>query len=89
MEKKYGSNETDSPESKDKEDDKLSSALEENPEMASGREVERMFERVFKPGRMNPIVLAPDSPVTHLLQRIRDEAHRFAVDFQRKQRKIF
>ena len=56
---------------------------------ASGREVVKNFERVFKPGRMNPIVLAPDSPVTHLLQRIRDEAHRFAVEFQRKQRKTF
>lgn len=54
-----------------------------------GREVEKMFERVFKPGRMNPIVLAPDSPVCHLLQRVRDEAHRFAVEFQRKQRKSF
>jgi excinuclease ABC subunit C len=38
---------------------------------------------------MNPIVLAPDAPVTHLLQRIRDEAHRFAINFQRNQRKIF
>ncbi len=56
---------------------------------ASGREVVKNFERVFKPGRMNPVVLAPDSPVTHLLQRIRDEAHRFAVEFQRKQRKNF
>jgi len=55
----------------------------------SGREVIKNFERVFKPGRMNPIVLAPDAAVTHLLQRIRDEAHRFAVEFQRKQRKSF
>lgn len=60
-----------------------------DPALDQGREVEKMFERVFKPGRMNPIVLAPDAPVTHLLQRIRDEAHRFAVEFQRKQRKNF
>lgn len=53
------------------------------------RELVRGFERIFKPGRMNPIVLAPDAPVTHLLQRVRDEAHRFAVNFQRQQRKIF
>lgn len=53
-----------------------------------GREVERAFERIFKPGRMNPILLAPDSPVCHLLQRIRDEAHRFAIEFQRSQRKM-
>jgi excinuclease ABC subunit C len=63
---------------------------EEKAEMAAeGREVERAFERVFKPGRMNPILLAPESPLTHLMQRIRDEAHRFAVEFQRKQRKMF
>lgn len=54
-----------------------------------GREMERTFERVFKPGRMNPILLAPESPVCHLMQRIRDEAHRFAIEFQRKQRKMF
>lgn len=52
------------------------------------REIVRGFERIFKPGRMNPIVLAPDAPVTHLLQRVRDEAHRFAVNFQRQQRKF-
>ncbi len=63
---------------------------EEKAELAQeGREVEKAFERVYKPGRMNPIVLAPDSPVCHLLQRVRDEAHRFAVEFQRKQRKMF
>lgn len=56
--------------------------------LSEGREIERAFERVFKPGRMNPILLAPDSAVCHLMQRIRDEAHRFAVEFQRKQRTI-
>ena len=50
------------------------------------REVEKTFERIFKPGRMNPILLQPDSAICHLMQRIRDEAHRFAVEFQRKQR---
>jgi excinuclease ABC subunit C len=43
-------------------------------------------ERVFLVGRKNPIVLKPQSPSTHLLQRIRDEAHRFAVTFHRKLR---
>lgn len=52
----------------------------------SEREVVKTMERAFKPGRSNPIALAPDSPVCHLLQRLRDEAHRFAVEFQRKQR---
>jgi excinuclease ABC subunit C len=43
-------------------------------------------ERIFLPGRKNPVVLAPSSPATHLLQRIRDEAHRFAITFHRKLR---
>jgi excinuclease ABC subunit C len=43
-------------------------------------------ERIFLPGRKNPIILKPASPPTHLLQRIRDEAHRFAVTYHRKLR---
>jgi excinuclease ABC subunit C len=43
-------------------------------------------ERIFLPGRKNPIWLRPTSPVSHLLQRIRDEAHRFAVTYHRKLR---
>ncbi|MEW6245566.1 MAG: excinuclease ABC subunit UvrC [Nitrospirota bacterium] len=43
-------------------------------------------ERVFLPGRKNPVMLNPSSPATHLLQRIRDEAHRFAVTYHRKLR---
>lgn len=43
-------------------------------------------ERIFLAGRKNPIILRPNSPSTHLLQHIRDEAHRFAVTFHRKLR---
>ena len=43
-------------------------------------------ERIFLAGRKNPILLKPQSPATHLLQRVRDEAHRFAVTFHRKLR---
>ena len=43
-------------------------------------------ERIFLAGRKNPVVLKPASPATHLLQRIRDEAHRFAITFHRKLR---
>ncbi len=43
-------------------------------------------ERIFLAGRKNPLVLKPASPATHLLQRIRDEAHRFAITFHRKLR---
>jgi excinuclease ABC subunit C len=43
-------------------------------------------DRVFLSGRKNPVLLTPSSPATHLLQRIRDEAHRFAITFHRKLR---
>jgi excinuclease ABC subunit C len=43
-------------------------------------------ERIYLAGRKNPIILKPTSPATHLLQRIRDEAHRFAITFHRKLR---
>jgi excinuclease ABC subunit C len=43
-------------------------------------------EEVFVPGRPDPIRLEPHSPGLQLLQRIRDEAHRFAVGFHRQRR---
>jgi len=43
------------------------------------------FERVFT-GDGPRLPLAEDSPALHLLQRIRDEAHRFAVSYHRKLR---
>lgn len=48
---------------------------------------EKVFrERVFLPGRKNPLHLPPNDPVLHLLMRVRDEAHRFAVTFHRVRR---
>ena len=43
-------------------------------------------EEVFVPGRPEPIVLGRDSPGLQLLQRVRDEAHRFALGFHRQRR---
>jgi len=40
-------------------------------------------ERLFRPGRSNPILLSPSSRGLLLLQRIRDESHRFAIEYQR------
>jgi excinuclease ABC subunit C len=46
----------------------------------------KRIEEVFVPGRPDAIVLPPHSPGLQLLQRIRDEAHRFAVGFHRQRR---
>jgi excinuclease ABC subunit C len=46
----------------------------------------KRIEEVFVPGRPEPIVLDRSSPGLQLLQRIRDEAHRFAVGFHRQRR---
>lgn len=43
-------------------------------------------ERVFLPGVEEAHPLPPGSPVSHFLQRVRDEAHRFAVTYHRKVR---
>jgi excinuclease ABC subunit C len=46
----------------------------------------KRIEEVFVPGRPDPILLSPQSPGLQLLQRIRDEAHRFAITFHRQRR---
>jgi excinuclease ABC subunit C len=46
----------------------------------------KRVEEVFLPGRPDPVVLPEHSPGLQLLQRIRDEAHRFAVTFHRRRR---
>jgi excinuclease ABC subunit C len=43
-------------------------------------------ERVFLPGRLNALLLPPSGRGLLLLQRVRDEAHRFAISFQRELR---
>jgi excinuclease ABC subunit C len=40
-------------------------------------------ERVFLPGRRDPVMLPPSSRGLLFLQRVRDESHRFAIEFQR------
>ena len=49
-------------------------------------EIQRIEERVFRPGQSNPIVLNRNSNVLFLLQRVRDEAHRFAITHHKKLR---
>jgi excinuclease ABC subunit C len=46
----------------------------------------KRVEEVFVPGQAVPILLDRSSPALQVLQRIRDEAHRFAVGFHRQRR---
>jgi excinuclease ABC subunit C len=43
-------------------------------------------EELFLPGRSDPVILDRDSQALYLVQRVRDEAHRFAVTFHRQKR---
>ena len=43
-------------------------------------------DKIFKPRRANPIAFGKDADLLLFLQRIRDEAHRFAITFHRKRR---
>ena len=44
-------------------------------------------EKLFLPGVKDPVLLAPDSKALLLLQRVRDESHRFAIRYHRELRK--
>ena len=43
-------------------------------------------EEVYRGDRLHPLVLDPTSPALHTLQKIRDEAHRFAITYHKKLR---
>jgi excinuclease ABC subunit C len=63
-------------------------ALAKRREIAAGetptRPRRKTPERIFVPGRKDPVVLRQDAPELLLLARLRDEAHRFAITYQRK-----
>ncbi|MDH3328875.1 MAG: helix-hairpin-helix domain-containing protein, partial [Desulfobulbaceae bacterium] len=55
--------------------------------VAIAKEKQDEGEKLFIPGRKNPLNLPPHSPVLLFLMRVRDEAHRFGITHHRKLRK--
>ncbi len=51
------------------------------------KEREDEGEKLYKPGRKNPIILPNHDPVLLYLMRIRDESHRYGITFHRKLRR--
>lgn len=68
----------------------LSSAVKELEEFRSAGVVvvslAKREEEIFVPGRRHPTLLETDDPALKIMQRIRDEAHRFAITFHRERR---
>ena len=64
--------------------------LEERPDiLALAKKTFRAQEGkdgIYLPNRKNPVRLASDSPLLHFLERVRDEAHRFALAYHHKLR---
>jgi excinuclease ABC subunit C len=54
--------------------------------VAKGADRRAGQEQLFLLGRETPTILAPDSRALHLIQRVRDEAHRFAIAGHRRKR---
>jgi len=54
--------------------------------VAKGADRRAGQERIFLLGREAPSILPPDSKALHLIQRVRDEAHRFAISGHRRSR---
>ena len=47
----------------------------------------KQMEEIYQPGKTMPMQLPRTSPALHLIQRLRDEAHRFANAYHQKLRK--
>ena len=56
--------------------------------VAKGPDRDAGLERFFVPGNPAPFMFEPKSPILYYLQRLRDEAHRFAIGTHRIKRKL-
>ncbi|MDH3355403.1 MAG: excinuclease ABC subunit UvrC, partial [Chromatiales bacterium] len=54
--------------------------------VAKGETRKPGLEQLILSGQSQPIILPPDSPALHLIQQVRDEAHRFAITGHRQRR---
>jgi excinuclease ABC subunit C len=54
--------------------------------VAKGEERKPGLEQLFRPGEGQPLILPADHPALHLIQQVRDEAHRFAITGHRARR---
>ena len=64
----------------------IEGSKEENDKESGKREKIRTPEHLFVPGRKNPVIFPPHAPSFYLLQRLRDEAHRFVNTYHVKRR---
>ncbi len=62
----------------------LSLAKPDRPGARAGR---AGVDKIYLPGRKNPVLLPPHSPALKLLQALRDESHRFAITHHRSLRR--
>ncbi len=54
--------------------------------IAKGPERDKGLEKIWKAGESEPLPIPHNTPLIFLLQRIRDEAHRFAIGYHRQKR---
>jgi excinuclease ABC subunit C len=66
----------------------LGKGLQSKVELVSiAKDKENRSDKIYRPGRKNPINLVRHSPVLFFLMQIRDESHRFGITFHRRLRR--
>ncbi|HEX77335.1 MAG TPA: excinuclease ABC subunit UvrC [Dehalococcoidia bacterium] len=65
----------------------LEAMREQGADSVPAASLAKEYEEVYLPGRAEPVRLPSNSPALYLLQRIRDEAHRFAWGYHQRMRR--